>query len=72
MASISISTTVDKVTFENDDDWTAATSAPGAGALEIRVDMAKFTSCEQIVLGLEKALHFLKNTAKGPTTFKVI
>lgn len=72
MASVSISTTVDKVTFENDDDWTAATSAPGAGALEIRVDMAKFTSVEQIILGLEKALHFMKNATKGPNTFKVI
>lgn len=72
MASVSISTTVDKVTFENDDDWTAATSAPGAGAIEIRVDMAKFTSCEQIILALEKALHFLGNSSKGPSTFKVI
>lgn len=72
MASVSISTTVDKVTNQNDDDFTAGTSAPGAGDIELRVNMAKFTSIEQIFLALEKMDFFVNNSAKGPATFGVL
>lgn len=72
MASVSISLTVAQATDSNVNDPVAGTAVPGTGDFELRVDMAKFTSVEQILLALDKLAQFLQSPEKGPTTFKVI
>lgn len=71
MASVSINMTVAQATDMNDESLLTGTNAPGTGDIELRVDMAKFTSVAQIFLALEKFEYFLNNSAKGQNTFKV-
>ena len=72
MASISISMTVAGVEDHNPQNITAGAAAPGAGDIELRVDMSKFTSMEQIFFALEKFDVFVENMDLGPKTFKVL
>jgi hypothetical protein len=72
MASVSISLTVDQATVTNPDSVVASTNAPGAGDIELRVNMAKFTSIEQIGLAVDQFELFLYNAYYGPETFGVL
>lgn len=72
MASVSLSITVDNATVRNPKNVTAGTSAPGAGDIEVRVNMAKFTTLEQIYLALEQFDDFIKDAYEGPNAFGVI
>lgn len=72
MASVSLNLTVDQATVTNDDNVLTGANAPGTGDIEIRVDMSKFTSLEQIWLALEQFDRYIQNAAKGPNAFGVI
>lgn len=72
MASVSLSMTVAGVEDVNPENITVGASAPGAGDLELRVDMSKFTSLKQIFLALEKLDWFVQDENYGPTNFKVL
>lgn len=69
MASVSLSLTVDQATVMRPNDIVVGASAPGAGDFELRVDMSKFTSMEQIFLALEKLDYFVNDSALGPAAF---
>jgi hypothetical protein len=72
MASVSISLTVDQADVVNPENFLASTNAPGAGDIELRVNMAKFTSLRQIFLALENMDYFVNDANKGPNTFGVL
>lgn len=72
MASVSLSITVDQATVVNPKNIVTGTAAPGAGDIELRVNMAKFINCQQIWLALEEFDYFIKDSQLGPTTFGVI
>ncbi len=72
MASVSLSMTVAGVEDVNPENITVGSSAPGAGDIELRVDMAKFTSLKQIILALEKMDEFAQDQNYGPSNFKVL
>lgn len=72
MASVSLSMTAAGVEDVNPENITVGASAPGAGDIELRVDMAKFTSLKQVFLALEKLDWFLNDQNYGPSNFKVL
>ncbi len=72
MASVSLSFTVAQVEDVNPENITVGASAPGAGDIELRVDMSKFTSLKQIYLALEKMDWFVEDENYGPANFKVL
>lgn len=72
MASVSLSLTVAQVEDVNPENVTVGASAPGAGDIELRVDMTKFTSLKQIFLALEKMDWFVNDQNYGPVNFKVL
>lgn len=72
MASVSLSFTVAQVEDLNPENITVGSSAPGAGDIELRVDMSKFTSLNQVYLALEKIDWFVEDQKYGPTNFKVL
>lgn len=72
MASVSLSMTVAGVEDVNPENITVGSSAPGAGDIELRVDMAKFTSLKQICLALEKMDMFVEDQKYGPSNFLVL
>lgn len=72
MASVSLSMTVAGVEDVNPENITVGAAAPGAGDIELRVDMAKFTSLKQIFLALEKLDWFIEDQNYGPANFKVL
>ena len=72
MASVSISMSVAGVEDANPENITVGSAAPGAGDIELRVDMAKFTSLKQIYIALEKFDWFLEVQNYGPVNFKVL
>lgn len=72
MASVSLSFTVAQVEDLNPENITVGSSAPGAGDIELRVDMSKFTSLNQVYLALEKIDWFVEDQKHGPTNFKVL
>lgn len=72
MASVSLSMTVAGVEDLNPENITVGSSAPGAGDIELRVDMAKFTSLKQVYLALEKIDWFVEDQNYGPVNFKVL
>ena len=72
MASVSISITAAQVEDVNPENIVVGSSAPGAGDIELRVDMAKFTSLKQVYLALEKFDDFINDQNYGPSIFKVL
>ena len=73
MASVSLALTVDEATVRNPQNVAVGTAAPSGGAdIELRVDMSKFTSLEQIFLALEQFDDFINDQNLGPNTFKVL
>ncbi len=72
MASVSLSMTVAGVEDINPENITVGSSAPGAGDIELRVDMAKFTTLKQVILALEKMDEFTQDQNYGPSNFKVL
>lgn len=72
MASVSLSFTVAQVEDLNPENVAVGAAAPGTGDIELRVDMAKFTSLKQIYLALEKMDWFVEDENYGPTNFKVL
>lgn len=72
MASVSLSMTVAQVEDVNPENIVVGSSAPGAGDIELRVDMAKFTSLKQVYLALEKLDWFVEDQNYGPVNFKVV
>jgi len=72
MASVSLSLTVDQATVNNPNNVVTGTNAPGVGAIEVRVDMAQFTTLTQIRLALDQIEFFLADENLGPNAFKVL
>jgi len=72
MASVSLSMTVAGTEDNNPEDITVGAAVPGAGDIEIRVDMAKFTSLKQIYLAIEQFEDFIRDQNYGPSNFKVL
>ncbi len=72
MASVSLSMTLGAVEDINPENITVGSSAPGAGAIELRVDMAQFTSLKQLYIALEKFDEFVQDQNYGPSNFKVL
>lgn len=72
MASVSLSMTVAEVEDINPENITVGASVPGAEDIELRVDMAKFTSLKQVRLALDKMILFIENQNYGPSNFKVL
>lgn len=72
MASVSLSLTVAQVEVLDPLNVTVGAAVPGAGDIELRVDMSKFTSLKQVFLALEKFDDFVQDTALGPTNFGVL
>lgn len=72
MASVSLSMTVAGVEDVNPENITVGSAAPGAGDIELRVDMAKFTSLKQVLLALCKMDDFIGDQNYGPSNFKVL
>lgn len=69
MASVSLSLTVDQADVRNPQNVVVGAAVPGAGDIELRVNMAKFTSLEQIFLALEQFDDFVNNQNLGPNAF---
>lgn len=72
MASVSLSITAAQIEDVNPENVTVGAAVPGAGDIEIRVNMANITSLKQIYLALEKFDWFVQDQNYGPVNFKVL
>lgn len=72
MASVSISQTAAQIEDSSPESLTVGSSVPGAGDIEIRVNMANVTSLKQIYLALQNFQDFVRDQNYGPSNFKVL
>lgn len=72
MASVSLSLTAAQTEDLNPENITVGSSVPGAGDIEIRVNMANVTSLQQVGDALKKFNWFVEDQKYGPSTFLVL